>query len=364
MSLRIRRGTDNDRQTVTLDQGELVYATDTHKVFVGDGVTQGGLNILQTMAGTGLVYDHVTQTLQATAVTGITSVSADATPSLGGTLSLNGHGINGTGTISTTGSIAATGSVQGGSVTATTTIATGSLTIDSTSTIVSTANVPHTSERTDNGIVFGTTSTPATLWMESSQNFAYLNGITDGTNNSGITSRISRGTLASRTAVQPGDVVLYLEGQGFDGTHYVNAGAIVLGVDPAQSVTSGHVPSVAGFLTVSSSGTPNYLTFNSTGVLTTPSLSVGDGSTSHPSIVFTTDGGQDSGFFHPGDGIVCVAVNATEKARFDSGGLRVNGFVKVAQVSGTLPSPAEAGMIVLDGTTFKGYNGTSWVALN
>lgn len=36
----------------------------------------------------------------------------------------------------------------------------------------------------------------------------------------------------------------------------------------------------------------------------------------------------------------------------------------VPQVNGNLPNPPEAGMIVLDGTTFKGYNGSAWVNLN
>lgn len=93
-------------------------------------------------------------------------------------------------------------------------------------------------------------------------------------------------------------------------------------------------------------------------------ITVGDGTASNPSIAFGTDGSIDTGIYHPGDGIVCVSSNGTEKLRVDSGGARVNGFLKVAQVSGSLPNPPEAGMIVLDGTTFKGYNGSDWVNLN
>lgn len=57
MSLRIRRGTDLQRSGVTFDQGEIVWTTDTKKLFVGDG-TQGGKNILSTSASTGLLYDN------------------------------------------------------------------------------------------------------------------------------------------------------------------------------------------------------------------------------------------------------------------------------------------------------------------
>ena len=106
------------------------------------------------------------------------------------------------------------------------------------------------------------------------------------------------------------------------------------------------------------------MTFNSKGVLDTPVVQVGDGSAAHPSIRFLTDASIDTGFFHPGDGIIAVSTNGTETARFDNGGFRSTGFIKVAQVNGTLPSPPEAGMIVLDGTIFKGYNGSGWVNLN
>ena len=45
IKLKIRRGTDAQRRTITLEQGELGYATDTRRVFVGDGVTKGGVPI-------------------------------------------------------------------------------------------------------------------------------------------------------------------------------------------------------------------------------------------------------------------------------------------------------------------------------
>jgi hypothetical protein len=61
MSLRIRRGTDTQRQTLTFDQGEVVYTTDTKKVYVGDGITQGGVNILANSAGVGVTFNGTTQ---------------------------------------------------------------------------------------------------------------------------------------------------------------------------------------------------------------------------------------------------------------------------------------------------------------
>jgi len=44
VKLKVRRGTDNDRKLVILDQGEIGYVTDadSRRLFVGDGSTYGG----------------------------------------------------------------------------------------------------------------------------------------------------------------------------------------------------------------------------------------------------------------------------------------------------------------------------------
>ena len=42
LKLLVRRGTDYDRQQITLDSGELGYTTDTKRLWVGDGTTVGG----------------------------------------------------------------------------------------------------------------------------------------------------------------------------------------------------------------------------------------------------------------------------------------------------------------------------------
>ena len=49
IKLKIRRGTDAQRQAVILEQGELGYTIDTNRVFVGNGVTPGG-NPVSTIA--------------------------------------------------------------------------------------------------------------------------------------------------------------------------------------------------------------------------------------------------------------------------------------------------------------------------
>jgi len=42
VKLKLRRGTDTQRQSVTLEQGEMGYTTDKKRVWVGDGFTAGG----------------------------------------------------------------------------------------------------------------------------------------------------------------------------------------------------------------------------------------------------------------------------------------------------------------------------------
>lgn len=42
MALQLRRGTDAERKLAVFSTGEIIYTTDTKKVFVGDGTTAGG----------------------------------------------------------------------------------------------------------------------------------------------------------------------------------------------------------------------------------------------------------------------------------------------------------------------------------
>ena len=88
MALRLRRGTDAQRGTITPAEGELIYTTDTKKIYAGDGSSVGG-NI----------------------VSGINNVLEDVTPHLGGTLDTNSQNIQGVGNIDITGTITASGTI-------------------------------------------------------------------------------------------------------------------------------------------------------------------------------------------------------------------------------------------------------------
>ena len=49
MALKLRRGTEANRTSITPAEGELIYITDTKKLYSGDGTTAGGvIDLLST----------------------------------------------------------------------------------------------------------------------------------------------------------------------------------------------------------------------------------------------------------------------------------------------------------------------------
>ena len=85
MALKVRRGSNAERQQIVFEQGELVYTTDTKKLYVGDGINQGGFPV------TGDPF------------LGLTELVEDLTPQLGGNLDLNGKTIFGNGQLTISG---------------------------------------------------------------------------------------------------------------------------------------------------------------------------------------------------------------------------------------------------------------------
>ena len=120
MALRLRRGSDAQRLVVTPEQGELIYVTDTKKLYVGDGSTQGGVVVsseVQDDTSPSLSGDlnldgnDVTGTGNIDITGNITSTGTLTTSGLGDDLDLNGNNIVGTGNINIAGTITATGNI-------------------------------------------------------------------------------------------------------------------------------------------------------------------------------------------------------------------------------------------------------------
>ena len=51
MALQFRRGTDSDRLTITPAAGEPIFTSDTKELFIGDGSTAGGVDLITTKLG-------------------------------------------------------------------------------------------------------------------------------------------------------------------------------------------------------------------------------------------------------------------------------------------------------------------------
>ena len=286
MSLRIRRGTNAQRTGITFDLGEIVYTTDTQKLYIGDGVTAGGKNLLETSAGNGFTFNPTTQqidfaignlnlntaqvsessnlyftteraqdavgaalvagnafntgvtftyddannriTAVATGSAGLTTVSSDTNPSLGGNLSTGAFNISGNGSI-TAGTITATnlggnlstgafnisgtGSITAGTITATTGLGenlplnskniTGSGSIGITGNISNTGNIVTTGNITGTGNITRSGSIDVTGTIKAQTGLGAdlplnLFGIT-GTGNINITGAVVAGAISGAT---------------------------------------------------------------------------------------------------------------------------------------------------------------------
>ena len=105
MALKLRRGTEANRTSITPAEGEIIYVTDTKKLYVGDGTTPGG--VLQGGGGAGSLTG-----ITDTATASVLSLS-DANIGIDVDLSITGQEIVGDGDINITGDITASGAGTG-----------------------------------------------------------------------------------------------------------------------------------------------------------------------------------------------------------------------------------------------------------
>lgn len=356
MALRIRRGTDAQRSGQVFENGEIVWTIDGQQLWVGDGITAGGVPVISDkVAGYGLTYnamdqvlevaglnaddltngvnnkffdpvlaqdaaaslfttgthtniefqyDDVEQKINATVTLdgiGITAVSDDTTPTLGGNLSLNGFDVTGAGNINITGNIDADGTIT----------STGDIKLGGKLLSDLPTEPNPNPDRLSRPVYIGEAATPATVKVVSDKNLLVLQGLTDGTTTSSARFLMSRGTLGAKASLQPGDPAIFLEGFGWDGTDNRFTGALVVAVDPDGTVGGGITPGAVGLIASDATGNPTTAIFNSKGVFNAP--------------IFKASG----------------------------------------YATGSLPMSPEEGWIVFDSTTkeFKGWNGTSWSVL-
>jgi hypothetical protein len=327
---------------VTLD----VTTTDNIRELAQDSVwsmLQNGShsNIAFTYTDNGAATGTINATVTLDGI-GITSVSADLSPTLGGNLGLNSRNITGTGNINITGDATVTGTVTNGALTLD-----GSNIKCNLTTVTIGESVTNLNDVVNYSRIVSLISTTTNGALASAGSFE---------------NKTSRGTTLSPVACQVGDYIGGFGMSAYNGSTYDSIGVVISQIDTVTGTTPNPGKILLGVR--GANGPFVGASLNSKGVFESPSFKAGDGTAANPSIGFTTDTGADTGFFHPADGVLCISTDSTERVRVDNGGMRVEGFMKVKNVAGALPSPAEAGMIVLDGTTFKGYDGSAWVNLN
>jgi hypothetical protein len=331
MSLRIRRGTEAQRTGATFDLGEIVYTTDTNKLYVGDGVNLGGKNILATSAGTGLIWNATTQRLDYNGSgTGIVSVQADANPTLGGNLNLNNRNITGSGNINISGTVTATQFVGtrvsadtspqlGGNLNLNNRNITGIGNISNTGTITTTSIITNGALTVGGGVAGVLTanyvSGGASAINLSSSNNGAVNIQSFTTNGSNVNSvnlsiQVSRGSVAAPTTVLANDVLGGIIISGYNGTSYKPTGFITSQLDATAVLSDVY-----------------------------PASSIGFGS--------------------GGGGFVINIAKLDASGRWNSPRLQITAYA-----TGSYPSSPIQGEIIFDSTTkkFMGHNGTAWVA--
>ena len=221
MALRLRRGTDAERLLVTPIEGELVYTTDTKKIYAGDGSSIGGSEIA-----------------------GLNSVAADTSPQLGGNLDINSKNITGIGNITIDGTITAPqfeGNILADDSTLVFNSATQKLAI------------------VDLDISGDIDLTESTNKLDIYSNHA--------STSSSIVLNRSKGTKAAPTALIDNDNIFSVNFVGHDGSNYIGGSSIVSDVD--GTVSSAKVPSDLSFKVTNTSGsqiTP--LKISSSGIVT------------------------------------------------------------------------------------------------
>ena len=289
MALQIRRGTDAQRQGITPLAGELIFTTDTKKLFVGDGSTVGGVQVDTTLSSQYLsVPSNITPDASNTRDLGTPSAAWRT---------VHTNGIVATGEIeaaSFTGNVVSNSSTvivnaNAGTVTAN---VTGTLTgdtkasdnstiIDHTAkTITGTSIGTHkgTVNADDNSLrIDGASDRITNSVLDFDGNVITLatgNGIQIGTNNSAqgvgfeiyntdhtarnalriysdagnsntfnsIEAYASRGSIVTPTINAADDSLFGYIHHGYDGTQYVQSSYIVAGIDSQASVGVGAMP--------------------------------------------------------------------------------------------------------------------------
>lgn len=362
---------------VTLDVGTSdsirELAQDSVWTMLRDG-THSNVSFTYTDNGAATGTINATVTLDGT---GIASVSADLSPSLGGNLSLNSRNITGTGNINITGDITGTGKLDNG--------------------VISIDNDLLTSA--SNNFIFGTVGSSSSVKIntnDSTVSSVILTGLASGAiSGTSQEFRTSRGSILAPAALQLGDAVGLTTAFAYDGSDYQISTLIGSFIDPNGSISAGSATGMIGLVSFSDSNPANVkgVFVNRKGWLTVgrtilddalAELDVnGDVNASlylagqqTGSNDFTngysfsgTEGGNDTGMFSAADGILKLVSNTNTVVTVNS-----NKTITLAVLTAAPSSPAIGTIAVADGTSWDPatvgglaypvfYNGSTWIKM-
>ena len=358
MPLQIRRGTDAERTAMTqpLAAGELIYVTDTQRLFIGNSATIGGIGVTgysdnnaqdaaaatftnnSNHTGISFSYNGTTHEISASvdltafeglieadlkgsvfaddstllvdAVSGriVGPVFANVTGDTVGTHSGSVYSSNGQKLLIDGVAGEVLGPVRGDLI--------GSVFGDNSSRIIDGTNSAITASSLNAGgntTIIGNNinGSSSTVGITSNaQIISAFTGITDGsTNVANININVSKGTVAAPVNNSAGDLLTVLNFNGYYNGQ-INAGSILTGISATATMTNSNPGSFMYFATNNNNSGVNIASFNEAGVFKSP--------------IF-----QATGY-----------------------------------ATGSYPSAPLAGMIIYDSTTndFMGYNGSAWVA--
>ncbi len=281
MALQIKRGTDSQRGAITPAAGELIFTTDTKKLFVGDGTTVGGIQVDTTLSAQYLsVPSNITPDASNTRdlgtptaqwrtghFNGIVASGEIEAASFTGNIVSNSSTVvvnanAGTVTANVTGNV--TGNLTGNSAG----IHTGPVTGDVSGSLFgsdSSLRIDGDSDYMTNGVIaldggvvqlqsgtkvtFGTTSSANGVGIRINStdhvnNMAlsiYSDEANNSTNNS-LEAYASRGSIVTPTVMNPDDGIFSYSHYGYDGAQYRLSSVISCSIDPDATVSSGVVP--------------------------------------------------------------------------------------------------------------------------
>ena len=250
MSLKIRRGTNAERLTVTPAEGELIYTTDTKELYIGDGTTVGGKLVTSSGGGGGGGTGY-------TGSEGSAGYAGSASTEVGYTGSKGPIGYTGSIPDGPYGYI---GSFKGSYY-------------SSTGTLIYNSSTNRINADTIRGVTFtevnvGGPTVPNTLNVYGGprRNISVY-GTVDGTfsNIPFIEIRSSRGSLSSPAVVQDTDIVSAFKSTGWNGSDYADLAGILFKSTSLASLTSqsGEVL----LYSIDTNGDAHFLEFNDFGDL-------------------------------------------------------------------------------------------------